>query len=390
MTTTTDSTLEVHKPPLWRNVRVLAWVFQLAVLAAVAAVVAILVNNVRVNSANIGIPVDFGFLDQPAGFTIPANDFRQTQSVQDAVVEGVLNTLRVVVVGLVLSSVLGTLIGIGRLSGNWLLNTLCRLYVELIRNVPLLGLLMFAYLALVLTVLPAMDDAITVGRVLVIGNRGVAVPYLTGPRAGFVLLFLAALVAAWLVTRWRRRVADRTGAPARDLVWSLATVVVVTVVGALVLGNGITGPALDGRRIDGGIVLQPEYFALLLALVVYTASHIAEIVRGSIQAVPKGQFEAASALALGSWSRMRYVILPQAFRIAVPPIGNQYLNLAKNSSLGFAVSYFELTKTMATSIGNRSPAVPAYTLLIAIYLVLSLLISLVVNWANRRLQVVGR
>ncbi len=152
----------------------------------------------------------------------------------------------------------------------------------------------------------------------------------------------------------------------------------------------ISGPSVGGRQIIGGITMLPEYAALLASLVAYTSSHIAEIVRGSIQAVPKGQVEAASALALSPSQRMRLVILPQAMRIAVPAIGNQYLNLTKNSSLGVAISYFELTKITSVSIGNRAPAVPSYAVLLAIYLVLSLVISALVNIANRRLELVER
>lgn len=381
---------KADKPPPWRDVRILGWAFQLGILAGVLAVVAILINNVRVNSANLGIPVGFGFLDQPTGFTIPGNDLRETQPVRDAIVEGALNTLRVAIVGLILSTVLGILIGIGRLSGNWLVRTISRLYVEIVRNVPLLGLLIFAYLALVLTALPQVEDAWTIESVLIVSNRGLAVPWLTGTGVGFLGVSLVGLAVALIVARWRGRVADRTGAPARDLTWSTVAFILVVVLGAVLIGNGLSSPALENRRIVGGIVMQPEYFALLLALVVYTASHIAEIVRGSIQAVPSGQFEAASAIALSTGQRMRHVILPQALRIAVPPIGNQYLNLLKNSSLGFAISFFELTKVTSTSIGNRSPAVPAYLLLMAIYLVFSLLISFLVNLANRRLQITAR
>ena len=375
--------------PFWRNVRVLGWALQLAVLAAVVVVVSILISNVRVNSQNLGIPVGFSFLDQPTSFTIPANDFRESQPVRDAIVEGTLNTLRVAVVGIVLATVFGVLIGIGRLSGNWLLRTISGLYVEAIRNVPLLGLVLFAYLAVVLS-LPRVDESITAGQLLIVNNRGASIPWPDGSNWTLVAILAAAGVVAVGVRRWRVAVSDRTGKPARVAAWATPSVVVVVLAGALVAGVGITTPAIDGRRVGGGMTLQPEYFALLLALVAYTASHIAEIVRGSIQAVPRGQVEASRAMALTGMQRMRYVILPQALRIAIPPIGNQYLNLMKNSSLGFAISYFELTKVTQTTIGNRSPAIPAYVVLIGIYLVLSLVISLVVNVVNRRMEIPTR
>jgi general L-amino acid transport system permease protein len=201
---------------------------------------------------------------------------------------------------------------------------------------------------------------------------------------------LAALVAGWAVARWRHRVADRTGRPARSGLYALTIGAVVLVVVWMALGLGATAPELDGRRVTGGITMTPEYFAALAALVVYTASHIAEIVRGSIQAVPRGQGEAADALALSGFQRMWFVVLPQSMRIAVPPIGNQYLNLTKNTSLAAVFSFPELTKITGLTVANRSPAVPSYALLLAIYLVLSLLISFVVNVVNRRLAIVER
>ncbi len=380
-----SNTLTATKPPFWRDVKTLAWAFQLAVLGLVIAGIAVLVNNVRVNSANQGIPTGFGFLDQPAGFPIPANEFRTSQPVREAVIEGVLNTLRVVIVGIIMATILGVAVGIGRLSGNWLIRNITMVYVEVIRNVPLLGIVIFTYLAAVLS-MPSVDESWRIGSLAIANVRGMSVPWFTG---NGLLLWLVAIIAgavAYGLYRWRMSVMAATGEPARALWWSLPAFAFILFWGALFAGIGISGPAIDGRSVSGGITMQPEYFALLVALVLYTASHIAEIFRGSIQAVPKGQGEAASAMALSGWQRMRHVILPQALRIALPPLGNQYLNLMKNSSLGFAISFFELTKVTSTSIGNRSPAVPAYLLLMGIYLLFSLTISLLVNLGNRRMQ----
>jgi general L-amino acid transport system permease protein len=378
------------RPPFWRDVRNLAWAFQLVVLAIVLAVIGILVNNVRVNSSNQGIPTGFDYLSNPSSFTIPGSSFRDSQPVSEALVVGVLNTVRVSVAGIILATLLGVLLGIGRLSGNFLVRSLSRMYVEFFRNIPLLSIVIFAYLAIVLTAMPRLENALEIDGLLIVSNRGVVVPWVSGRTGWFFVVLLVAAVAAWWVWRWRTSFGDRTGNPAREPLWALLAFVSVTVVGGQVLDNGITTPSLSGGTPQGGITLQPEYFALLVALTLYTASHIAEIVRGSIQAVPRGQDEASRALALSGWQRLRHVILPQAFRIALPPLGNQYLNLMKNSSLGFVISYFELTKVTQTSIGNRSPAVPSYLLLMFIYLIMSLIISAVVNVANRRLEVVGR
>ena len=375
------------KPPIWRNVRFLAWAFQLVALALVVTLIAILANNVRVNSANLGVPVGLDFLKQPASFEIPANEFRSTQSVQSAMVQGALNTLRVAILGIVLATILGVLVGIGRLSGNWLVRNLSRIFVESIRNIPLLGIVVFAYLALVLSALPSVQESWELSGLVIANTRGTSVPWFTGAIVNVLASAALAGLVAWLIRRWRLSRLDQYGEAPNVFWWTAPVFVLVMFWTAFLLGIGVTTPMVDGRRVVGGITLQPEYFALLIALVIYTASHIAEIVRGSIQAVPRGQAEASMAMALSPVQRMRFVILPQATRIALPPLGNQYLNLLKNSSLGFVISYFELTKVTSTTIGNRSPAVPAYLLMMLLYLIASLSISAVVNFFNRRLRI---
>ncbi len=375
------------KPPIWRNVRFLAWAFQLVALALVVTLIAILANNVRVNSANLGVPVGLDFLKQPASFEIPANEFRSTQSVQSAMVQGALNTLRVAILGIVLATILGVLVGIGRLSGNWLVRNLSRIFVESIRNIPLLGIVVFAYLALVLSALPSVQESWELSGLVIANTRGTSGPWFTGAIVNVLASAALAGLVAWLIRRWRLSRLDQYGEAPNVFWWTAPVFVLVMFWTAFLLGIGVTTPMVDGRRVVGGITLQPEYFALLIALVIYTASHIAEIVRGSIQAVPRGQAEASMAMALSPVQRMRFVILPQATRIALPPLGNQYLNLLKNSSLGFVISYFELTKVTSTTIGNRSPAVPAYLLMMLLYLIASLSISAVVNFFNRRLRI---
>jgi general L-amino acid transport system permease protein len=378
------------RPPLWRDVRVLTWAFQLAVVGLVVAFVFWLLDNFRANSERGNIPTGFDYLDQPANFPIPGSDFGQRQAVRDALVEGLQNTLRLAITGIVLATVLGVLIGIARLSENFILRNAAKVYVEFVRNVPLLGILVLFYLAVVLNVFPAPDESWELGPLAVLNVRGSSVFWYEGSSWKFVVTVLAALVAAWIAARWRRRVADRTGRPARSGLYALAIGAVVLVAVWVALGLGATAPELDGRRVTGGITMTPEYFAALAALVIYTASHVAEIVRGSIQAVPRGQGEAADALALSGFQRMWFVVLPQSMRIAVPPIGNQYLNLTKNTSLAAVFSFPELTKITGLTVANRSPAVPSYALLLAIYLVLSLVISFFVNVVNRRLAIVER
>jgi general L-amino acid transport system permease protein len=379
-----------RRPPLWRDVRVLTWTFQLAVVAVAVLIGAWLWNNFKVNSDRLNVPANFNYLEQPAGFPIPGSDFRQTQPVRAALVEGLYNTLRLAVTGIVLATVLGILLGIARLSQNFLVRKSAQVYVEFVRNVPLLVLIVLFYTAVALNMMPNPNQSWEVGPLAVLNVRGASVFWFEGANWKAVVAIGAATVAAALVARWRTAVSARSGQPSRSGLWALGTAAVVLVAAWMLLGLGVTAPQLDGRRVTGGITMTPEYFAALVALVVYTSSHIAEIVRGSILAVPKGQGEAANALALSGFQRMWHVVLPQSMRIAVPPIGNQYLNLAKNSSLAAVLGFAELTKVTTLGTAGRTPAVPSFAVLLLIYLGISLALSLVVNVVNRRLAIVER
>lgn len=378
------------KTPLWRDVRVLKWVFQLAVLALFLGIIAWLYNNYQVNIAKSKIPTGLEFLDNPASFTMPGSDFNQSSPVWSAFVQGFYNTLRISIVGTILAISLGTLVGMARLSKNFLVRMVAGAYVEVIRNLPLLVLLTFMNLAVVLQTFPRIEDAWKPLDLFVVSNRGIAIPWFEG--SGTILLsvlagaLLLAVVIAWI----RGKYSDRTGKPARGLLYGAVAFIVVTLGAWLTLGYQWTLPFVEDRGTLGGLRLDPSFFALLVTLVIYTSSHIAEIVRGSILAVPKGQGEAADALALSGPKKMRLVILPQAFRIALPAIGNQSLNLLKNSSLGAAISYFELTQIAQITVGNGSPAVPAFTLTLLVYLSISLATSIVINVFNRRLALVER
>jgi general L-amino acid transport system permease protein len=377
------------RPPLWRDVRVLRVAFQVAVLAAVVAFASYLYDNLRANDVSF----DFGFLDQQAGFGIAYTDLRPSDTVLDAMLTGLRNTLTVALVGNVLTLVLGTLIGIARLSGNWLVRRAAGVYVEVLRNIPPLLVIIFVN-SVALSILPPIQDANEFGGLLVLSVSELGVVSLAdgGNAEAFAVLLLAGLVAALAVSWWRRRLEDRTGAPAHQWVWGGGLLVAVAVVGYVALASPVvlSHPEVEGLSVVGGARMGLPYVAVLVGLVLYTSSHVAEIVRGSILAVPRGQTEAAGAIGLSPVQRLRHVVLPQAFRIATPPIINQFLNLTKNTSLGVAVAFAELLRVTNTVIGNGHPAVPAILVAMGLYLVVSLAISLVSNVAHHRLRLVER
>jgi general L-amino acid transport system permease protein len=390
---TTAAPTTTRKPPLWRNVRVLRFVLQAVFLVAVGGLLLYLVDNVVGNLERLGIPTGFDYLDQPAGFAIPDSDFHSSQSLGDALLVGVQNTIKVSLLGIVLATVLGVAIGVARLSSNWLVRRAAALYVETFRNIPVLVIILFWYLGVVLR-LPPIGDAFEISGLTVISNRGLVVPWFDQVGGGliFALVALFGLAAAGVVWAWRTRRFDRTGQPHRRLLWAGCALVAILAIGFFVTGSpwAVETPERGERSTTGGFRLSPEYAALLIGLALYTASHIAEIVRGSILSVSRGQTDAADAVGLSGFQRLRHVVLPQAFRISVPPIANQYLNLLKNSSLGVAISYYEVTKITRVSIAQQAPAVQAILLLMAIYLVFSLAIALVTNLVNRRLTLKGR
>ena len=382
-----------RRPPPWRNVRVLRWVFQAVFLFLVALLLLYLWETATDNLRRLGIRTDFRYLRQPAGFAIPSSDFRSSQSLFDAILVGIQNTAKVALLGIVLATILGVVVGVARLSTNWLVRRAAAAYVETFRNIPVLIIIIFCWLGVFLR-LPPIRDATEVLDLVVVSNRGMVVPWFdkVGSGAVFGLVAVAGFVLAAAAWIWRSRRFDRTGQPHRRALWAGGILLAVLAVGFFATGRPwvLETPERGELSTAGGFRLSPEYAALLIGLTVYTASHIAEIVRGSILAVPRGQTEAANAVGLSGLVRLRYVVLPQAFRISIPPVANQYLNLVKNSSLGVAVSYYEVTKITQVSISQAAPAVQAILLLMGVYLVFSLSIAFVTNLFNRRLTLKGR
>ena len=380
------------RPPFWRDVKVLRVLAQ--VVAGVGAVgfLFYLGSNLQTNLTAQGITTDFDFLSQPAGVTVSGTDFSSTQPISDILVVGIKNTFALVIVGIPLLTILGTLIGIGRLSSNWLVRKAATAYVETLRNIPPLLVIIFTNTAVILASLPRIQEAWQPLDLFVFSNRGLVFPWFTAEdgSAAYLVVLAAGVVGSILVWIWRTRQFDATGTPHHRFLWGTGVFLLFAVIGFFVIGSpfSLSRPVLDGLVVTGGVTRISAYVAVLLALVIYTASHVAEIVRGSIQAVAKGQTEAANALALSSFQRLRFVVLPQAFRIAIPPLINQFLNFTKNTSLALAIGYSEITLVVFQAIGNGQPAPQLILILMGAYLLFSLSISLLINILNRRLQLV--
>ncbi len=379
----------------WSDPRFRAIVWQVVILGFVGLIVWYLINNTSKNLESRHIATGFGFLGRTAGVPIGESLISYNPALDTygrALVIGVLNTLKVSVIGIVLATILGTLIGIGRLSKNWLMARLTAFYVETIRDLPLLLQLLFWYT--ILQGLPPPRNAMSIGGAVYLSNRGLKLPTLNWEDTHTValLVFIAGAIGTWFWNRHARVRQEETGV--RPAVWpvALGLLLVLPLIVWAVMGAPFQWdvPALRGFNFQGGTNISPEYFALLLGLVTYTAGYIAEIVRSGIQAVPQGQWEAAGALGLKRGPILRSIVLPQALRVIVPPMTSQYLNLTKNSSLAVAIGYQDLVSIANTTLNQTGQAIEGIAVIMAVYLTISLSISLFMNWYNAHIALVER
>ena len=369
--------------------------WQVLLVVAIGLVAWYLIGNTLDNLATRNIQVGFEFLGREAGFEIAESliPYDATRSYSRAFVVGLGNTLLVALCGIVLATVLGVLIGIARLSRNWLLATLSSGYVEVMRNVPLL-LQMLVWYGLFTELLPAVRQAINLGGLAFISQRGMRIAWPVSHPA-FIGAAWACIAGIVLFLIWRRfslKRQARTGRPPA-LVWPALALIVGLPILAWAIGGAPTAldvPKLTGFNFRGGLLLSPEFSALLLALSTYTAAFIAENVRAGIVAVDRGQIEASMALGLSPGQRLRLVVLPQALRVIIPPMTSQYLNLTKNSSLAVAIGYPDLVAVANTTMNQTGQAIEAIVLIMAVYLTISIAISLAMNWYNSRMRLVER
>ena len=368
--------------------------WQVLVVAIAVAAVGWLWSNAVHNLSVRRISTGFAFLGREAG--MPIADSWLAYSPKDpylrAFIVGLVNTLRVAVIGVVLATVLGTFVGIARLSSNWLLSRAAAIYVEVLRDLPVLMQLLFWYV--LMQGLPAARAAFRPIEGVYLSNRGLMLPALPFEAGNLWVMATAALglIASYAIGRWMvaRQLLD--GRPRRVWPWTLALVVVLPALLSWLLGVSWTliKPELRGFNFVGGVSLAPEYFALLIALVTYTSAFIAEIVRSGIQAVDRGQWDAAMALGLRKSFVLRHIVMPQALRVIIPPITSQYLNLTKNSSLAVAVGYQDIVSIANTTLNQTGQAIEAIALIMMVFLTISLGISLFMNWYNARIALVER
>ncbi len=379
----------------WRDERVIQIAVQVLFLALVVWAGAAALRNMVTSLRQQGLVLGFDFLASGAGFDISDTLIRYTSSdtFARALLVGLLNTILVSLLGIVLATLLGIVVGVARLSSNWLVNRMAWVFVEVMRNVPLLVLLVFIYTAFFLK-LPRARQAVSLGPIY-LSNRGVAVPWgePTDTWSLYISVLIGALIAGTLVGVAMRWWQERSGCP-RPLFWpSLLTIALIALLGWVAMPQPpltLSYPEIAGFNFEGGRVLSPEFMALLIGLVIYTAGFIGEVVRAGIQAVPKGQVEAARALGLTPSRILRLVVFPQALRLIIPPITNQYLNLTKNSTLAVAIGYPDLFSVSGTIINQTGRAVEMIAVVMGVYLILSLVTSLTMNWYNRRVRLVER
>jgi len=375
--------------------RLRALLYQLAAMGAALLVAWYLISNTLANLAELNIATGFRFLQREAGFEIGERTLF-TYSAADtylrALAVGLANTFRVALIGIIAATVLGVVVGLARLSHNWLLAKLAAIYVEAIRNVPLLVQLFFWY-ALITEGMPLPREALEPLPGVFLSNRGIFLP---APAADPAFLWMAValgagIIGAWLFARWGARRQALTGRRPPVLEVGLVLVILPPLFAYVAAGSptALSVPALTGFNFTGGAALSPEFAALTLGLVFYTAAFIAEIVRAGIIAVPWGQFEAARALGLRRTLVMRLVVLPQALRVIIPPLTGQYLNLTKNSSLAVAIGYPDLVSIANTTINQTGQAVEGVTIIMAVFLTISLSISAFMNWYNARIALRG-
>ena len=354
-----------------------------------------LLATTQSNLLERGIESGFDFLGKEAGLPISDKliNYQPSDSYGYAFLVGILNTLLVSFIAIILSTILGVIVGVARVSTNWIVSKIAAFFVETLRNVPLLLTLFFVY-TLLLTTLPSVKRALNPFDGVFLSRRGLYIPEpMLMDGFGFVLAaFVIALLIAYCFSRWAKSYQARTGYPLPRISISLAIILLLPLVVYFAMGSPLSFeiPVLKGFNFVGGITLKPEFSALLIGLVLYTSAYIGENVRSGLQSVSSGQIEAANALGVPKSTIIRKVLLPQALRVIIPPTTNDYASLVKNSSLAVAIGYPDMVSIGGTIIGQNGQSIEIIAMWMAVYMTINLVISGLMNWLNVRVQIVER
>jgi general L-amino acid transport system permease protein len=372
-----------------------AVLYQVLLVLVLAVVFYEIVTNAAENLRRQNIASGFGFLRTTSGFDIAQTliDYSNTSTYGRAFMVGLWNTVLVAIVGCVLATLLGFVAGIARLSKNWLIAKIAEIYVEVIRNVPLLLQLLLWYFG-VLKALPPPRQSLNLADTAFLNVRGLYLPkpqFLDGIMFELVAILIG-VIGSIIIARWAKARQMQTGERFPVFWASMGLIVGLPLLVFLLAGRPVTFeyPALRGFNFEGGLVVQPELVAITIGLVIYTGAFIAEIVRAGIMGVPKGQWEASRAMGLTNGQMLRLVVIPQAMRIIIPPLTSNYLNLTKNSSLGVAIAYADLVNVAGTILNQTGQAVEVILMIMGVYLTLSLLTSAFMNWFNKKMALVER
>ena len=382
---------------LWRNQEHRSNIIQIITIVILFSLLGMIGNNVATNLEKAGKEFSFGFLNYPAGYDIgfqPFISFSPTDTHTRAGIVGLLNTLLVAVSGVIIATILGFTMGILRLSSNWLINRIVYVFLEFTRNVPVLLHILFVY-GIFLYTLPVPKKAINISDTVFLSNRGFYTP---APvfEEGFGYVLIAILVAVLIVfffKRWAKKIQDTTGKIYPVFYVSIAILIGLPLLTFFISGSPLSMemPAMKGFNFKGGTSIKPEYIALTFALSYYTSCFIAEIVRGGVLAINKGQTEAAHGLGLRPNRTLQLVVIPQALRVIIPPLCSQYLNLTKNSSLAIAIGYMDVVATIGgITLMQTGKEMETMIILLLVYLFISLVISAFMNWSNRKMALVER
>ncbi len=381
--------------PFWLDPKKRSIMFQIAVLAMVGLLAYYLVSNTIINLQKQNIATGFGFLNKESAFEVGESmiSYSAASSYGRALIVGALNTLKVAFIGVILTIFLGTIIGVARLSSNWLVSKLAAIYIEVMQDIPVLLQLFFWY-AIFYETLPSPRQALSPLNGVFLCNRGVAfaIPEAHPAHNYMLLAFFLACGLAYFLRRWARKRQEETGQIFPTFRVAIGLIVGLPLVTWYLAGapTKMDVPRLIGFNFEGGMMVSPEFVALLLGLVIYTAAFVAEVVRAGIQSVSKGQREAAMSIGLRPAMVLNLVILPQARRVIIPPLTSQMLSLTKNSSLAVAIGFPDFVSVANTTINQTGQAIEGVALIMAVYLIFSLSTSAFMNWYNKRVALVER